>query len=226
MGQALLRLAPTTPGLRLVGAVGGRAAPAGLSPAVAALAAGQLGQAPEADVLVDFSLPAGFDAVVAFCASRGLPLVSGTTGLDAAQREAMARLAQEVPVLWAANFSLGVAVLEDLVRRAATALPHWQAHVLETHHLHKKDAPSGTALHLGRALAESAGHEPEYLSLRAGDVVGEHLVQFTGMGERLELVHRASDRDVFARGALECALRLVKRRPGLYRVGDLLGTGA
>jgi len=125
-----------------------------------------------------------------------------------------------MPVLWAANFSLGVAVLGDLVQRAAAALHGWDCDIVESHHVHKKDAPSGTALALG-ARAEQGGLQPRYVSLRAGDIVGEHTVQLTGPGERLELVHRATDRDVFARGALLAAQRLAGRPPGRYRVADL-----
>ena len=98
----------------------------------------------------------------------------------------------------------------------------WDCHLVETHHVHKRDAPSGTALALGDAIAAASGAPPHYLSLRAGDVVGEHLVQFTGTGERLELVHRATDRDIFARGALEAAARIASRGPGLYSLGGLL----
>src|SRR5690606_3646459 len=105
-----------------------------------------------------------------------------------------------------ANFSLGVAVLAELVERAAASLPDWDCDVLETHHVHKRDSPSGTALALGERAA-AAGARARYASLRAGDVVGEHTVQFTGLGERLELIHRATDRDVFARGALHAAQR-------------------
>jgi 4-hydroxy-tetrahydrodipicolinate reductase len=117
---------------------------------------------------------------------------------------------------------MGVAVLQELVARTAAALPGWDCHVVETHHVHKRDAPSGTALALGETIAAARGAAPHYLSLRAGDVVGEHLVQFTANGERLELVHRAGDRDIFARGALEAAARIGHRGPGLYSLGKLL----
>jgi 4-hydroxy-tetrahydrodipicolinate reductase len=125
-------------------------------------------------------------------------------------------------VLWAANFSLGVAVLNELVERAATALAGWDCDIVESHHVHKKDSPSGTALALG-ASAQRGGAHARYASLRAGDIVGEHLVQFTTLGERVELVHRATNRDVFARGALHAASRLAGRLPGRYQLRDLLG---
>src|SRR3546814_10789239 len=108
-------------------------------------------------------------------------------------------------LLWSANFSLGVALLEELVERAAGALAGWDCDIVEMHHTRKLDAPSGTALALG-AAAENAGAAPRYASLRAGDIVGEHLVQFATDGERIELVHRAGNRDIFARGALHAAL--------------------
>jgi 4-hydroxy-tetrahydrodipicolinate reductase len=114
-----------------------------------------------------------------------------------------------------------VAVLAELVERAAAALPGWDVDIVESHHVHKKDAPSGTALTLGQA-AGSAGQAVRYASLRAGDIVGEHMVQFTGLGERIELTHRATHRDIFARGALHVARSLVGRPPGAYRVRDLL----
>ena len=125
-------------------------------------------------------------------------------------------------MLWAANFSLGVAVLSELVERAAAALGGWDCDIVESHHVHKKDAPSGTALALGGS-AERGGAQPRYASLRAGDIVGEHLVQFTTLGERIELVHRATNRDIFARGALHAAARLSGRAPGQYQLRDLLG---
>src|SRR5690606_3836779 len=170
---------------------------------------------------IDFSLPEGFDPVLALCAARGAAFVSGTTGISDGQRGALRKASQAIPVLWASNFSLGVAVLEELVERSAAALAGWDCDIVESHHTQKQDAPSGTALSLGEA-AGRGGAQPRYASLRAGDIVGEHLVQFTAMGERIELVHRATNRDIFARGALHAAGRLAGRGPGLYRVRDLL----
>ena len=114
-----------------------------------------------------------------------------------------------------------MAVLSRLVEQAVPALAGWDCDIVESHHARKIDAPSGTALALG-AVASAAGAEPRYASVRAGDIVGEHLVQFTGMGERLELAHRATNRDVFARGALHAARRLQGRPPGRYGLRDLL----
>ena len=223
MGQALVRLCGEQPGLRLVAAMAGRQAPKIES--VPGFSAVQMDELPAFDVAIDFSLPEGFDAILDRCLAQGAAFVSGTTGLDARQRARLDEAAARIPVLWAANFSLGVAVLEDLVRRAAAALPAWQRDIVESHHVHKKDAPSGTALALGRAVEEGGGPAPHYASLRAGDIVGEHLVQFTGLGERIELAHRATSRDIFARGALRCAAALARKAAGRYRVIDLLDEG-
>ena len=220
MGQALVRMRGEFPDLQLSAAVSGRQAP--VIEGVEGFMAAQLDHVPAFDVCIDFSLPEAFDAVLELCLVRGAALVSGTTGLSTAQGARLEAAASRIPVLWAANFSLGVAVLGDLVERAARALPAWQRDIVESHHIHKKDAPSGTALVLGQAVTRGGGPEPHYASLRAGDIVGEHLVQFTGVGERIELTHRATNRDIFARGALHCASRIVGRTPRSYRVLDLI----
>ncbi|HZX77692.1 4-hydroxy-tetrahydrodipicolinate reductase [Lysobacter sp.] len=221
MGRALLRLAGERSDLIVVAAVQ-RSQPAQrVVDGVAQFAASELSGAPQFDVAIDFSLPQGFDPILALCEQRGAALVSGTTGLEEHQREAVDRAAQQIPLLWAANFSLGVAILGELVERAAQALPGWDCDIVESHHVHKKDAPSGTALALG-ASAEQGGATPRYASLRAGDIVGEHLVQFAAPGERIELIHRATNRDIFARGALHAAAKLAGRAPGRYRLRDLL----
>lgn len=216
-----MRLAPERSDLQVVCAVARD--PERLPPVadVGRLAAADLAQAPDFDVAIDFSLPEAFDGLLKLCVARGVGLVSGTTGLEPRQREALDAASAMMPVLWASNFSLGVAVLNDLVERAALALQGWDCDIVESHHVHKLDAPSGTALTLGEQ-ARKGGAEPRYASLRAGDIVGEHLVQFTTLGERIELVHRATSRDIFARGALHCAARLATRPAGAYRVRDLL----
>jgi len=222
MGQALLRLAAEQPdAFRVVAAASGGAPAQRVVDGVPYFAASELHGVPDFDVAIDFSLPRGFDGILALCAERQAALVSGTTGLEPAQRAALQSAAARIPVAWASNFSLGVAVLTDLVERAARTLAGWDCDIVEAHHTRKQDAPSGTALSLG-AAAEHGGATPRYASLRAGDIVGEHLVQFAGAGERIELVHRATNRDIFARGALHAARRLVGRTPALYRVADLL----
>ncbi|MBJ6977808.1 MULTISPECIES: 4-hydroxy-tetrahydrodipicolinate reductase [unclassified Luteimonas] len=221
MGRALLRLcADGVVACTVVAAVSRRPAQRVVD-GVPQFAASELAGVPAFDVAIDFSLPEGFSPLLALCRQRRAGLVSGTTGLSDAQRQAMAEAAGEIPLLWAANFSLGVAVLEELVERAASALDGWDCDIVETHHVNKQDAPSGTALALGAAAARG-GATPRYASLRAGDVVGEHLVQLTAAGERIELIHRATNRDVFARGALHAASRLRGRQPGAWRLRDLL----
>jgi len=220
MGQALLRLAAERPDLVVTGAVSHKVESRVLD-GVPHFAASELAGVPEFDVAVDFSLPEGFDAILATCVARGAGLVSGTTGLSPAQREAISAASARIPLAWASNYSLGVAVLHDLVERAAAALQGWDCDIVEVHHTRKLDAPSGTALTLGDS-AEQGGAHPRYASLRAGDIVGEHTVQFTAAGERVELIHRATNRDIFARGALHAASRLRGRGPGLYTLRDLL----
>lgn len=225
MGRALLRLASDDSRLQVVAVVSGQGDPIVEAGQVPVFAAQSMAQAPEFDVLVDFSLPSGFDAALRLARQRKAAFVSGVTGLGDAQCAALDAAAAHIPVLWASNFSLGIAVLTDLVQRAAAALPRWQKDIIESHHLLKQDAPSGTALTLGAAVWAGAGEEPNYASLRAGDIVGEHMVQLTGLGERLELIHRATNRDVFARGALQCAAWLHGRNAGRYSVSDLLSGG-
>lgn len=221
MGQALQRLCREGGACSVVAAVS-RKVGQRVVDGVPQFAAAELSAAPDFDVAVDFSLAEAFDPVLALCLDRGRPLVSGTTGLSAAQRAAIVSAGERIPVLWASNFSLGVAVLVELVEQAARALQGWDCDVVEAHHTQKQDAPSGTALTLGEAAGQG-GADPRYASIRAGDIVGEHLVQFTGAGERIELLHRAGNRDIFARGALHAASRLAGRTPGVYRIRDLLG---
>jgi len=220
MGQALLRLAAEPPQSEVVAAVQ-RKVGQRVVDGVPFFAASELHGVPAFDVAIDFSLPEAFDAVLALCVERGAGFISGTTGLSDLQRAALEAASARIPQLWAANFSLGVAVLDELVERAAAALPGWDCDIVESHHTRKLDAPSGTALALG-AAAGRGGAQPRYASIRAGDIVGEHLVQFAAAGERLELVHRAGNRDIFARGALHAAARLNGRPAGLYRLRDLL----
>lgn len=221
MGQTLQRLCASGEGCRVVAAVSRKVAQRVID-GVPQFAASELAAVPEFDVAVDFSLPDGFDPLLALCLERGRALVSGTTGLSDAQRAAIDAAGLRIAVLWSSNFSLGVAVLNALVERAAQALPGWDCDIVEAHHAHKQDAPSGTALALGEAVA-SGGASARYASIRAGDIVGEHCVQFTTAGERIELVHRATNRDIFARGALYAASRLANQPAGTYRIGDLIG---
>jgi 4-hydroxy-tetrahydrodipicolinate reductase len=194
------------------------------------------------DVLVDFSGTHGFDAALALAVERRVAFVSGSTGLHDGQHAALERAAQAIPVLWAANFSLGVAMLLRAAKRIAAALPDWDCEILEMHHARKQDAPSGTALALGQAVAEGHGvplagravftrhgqvgprtpGEIGFAALRGGDVAGEHTVIFSTDGERLEIAHRAASRDIFARGALVAALWIARREARVYTIDEVL----
>lgn len=195
------------------------------------------------DVLVDFSGPAAFDAALALALERRIAFISGTTGLSVVQLAALQRAAATIPVLWASNFSLGVALLQRFARIAAGVLPDWDCEIVEMHHRRKVDAPSGTALSLGEAVAQgrggalaalavdgrsgTSGPRPAgqigFHALRGGDVVGEHTLVFASDDERIELTHRAANRDLFARGALRAACRLASAAPGVYGMDDVLG---
>jgi 4-hydroxy-tetrahydrodipicolinate reductase len=197
-----------------------------------------------AAVAADFSLPHCVAAHARECLAKRVPLLVGTTGFDAAARRALEAAALEIPVLIAPNTSLGVAVLTHLLGIAAGALGEgYEVEISEAHHRMKRDAPSGTALALGEAVARVRGQALEHLAvydrhgsdavrpagsigfsvLRAGDIVGEHTVLLAADGERLELAHRATDRMVFARGALKAARWLIGRPAGVYGMGDVLG---
>jgi len=199
---------------------------------------------PEApcNVLVDFSGPVAFDAALALAVERRVGFVSGTTGLRDEQFSAMEHASRTIPVLWSANFSLGVAMLVRCVRRVAAALPDWDCEIVDFHHRRKVDAPSGTALELGRAVADGRAHPLEdravysrssqtgpraageigFAALRGGDIVGEHSVLFASEGELLELSHRATSRDIFAHGALAAAIWIAGREPGMYAFDQVL----
>jgi len=242
MGEALLRAAPAVPRLSVTAAV---ASPGSLSlgrdagevagvgclhvPIISDLARALA----EADVAIDFSSANATRANLAACRAARKPLLIGTTGFAAELDGAFAAAARDIPLLVAANTSLGVTLLLELVRIAARALPPaFDINILDTHHRSKQDAPSGTALALGAAAREarqaaSGGAHREgdvgFASVRAGDIVGEHTVLFAGPGEALSLTHRATDRGIFARGALAAALWLQSQPPGRYTMRDLLG---
>jgi 4-hydroxy-tetrahydrodipicolinate reductase len=200
--------------------------------AAAVLAAG--------DVVVDFSSPAACVALAALCAGRRAALVTGTTGLDAAGGEALRAAARLVPVLHAANFSLGMAVLRRALAAALGALPPgWDAEIVERHHRLKADSPSGTALALAADLAARGGEvrcgreqgrtgprpagEIGVHAVRGGTWVGDHTVLLAGEGEWLELRHVVQDRQAFAHGALAAARFVAAARPGLYTLEDVAG---
>jgi 4-hydroxy-tetrahydrodipicolinate reductase len=197
-----------------------------------------------ADVWIDFTVPAATVAYTEAAVAAGASLVIGTTGLAPEERAAIERAAKKVPVVFAANYSVGVNVMLKLVADAAQTLgPSYDLEIVETHHRAKRDAPSGTALRLAEALAEATGRDlatdARYerhgdvgprpatqiglQTLRGGDVVGDHTVHFMGIGDRLEITHRASSRDTFATGAVRAALWLAGRPAGLYDMRSVLG---
>jgi 4-hydroxy-tetrahydrodipicolinate reductase len=197
----------------------------------------------EAAVAIDFSLPQGIAEHAQVCLERRVALLVGATGFDAATRRELERAARTIPLLIAPNTSPGVAVMTHLIEVAARALGGYDAEIVEIHHRTKRDAPSGTALAWGEAIARARGAELEplavfdrhgspgprrpgsigFAALRAGDVVGEHTAVLAADGERIELTHRANDRMVFARGALLAAAWLAGRPPGLYGMKNVLG---
>ena len=200
----------------------------------------------EADVWIDFTAASVTESVATTAAGHGVALVVGTTGLGTHARAALDVAATRIPVVYAANYSVGINVMLKLVAEAARALgPDYDLELVETHHRGKKDAPSGTALRLAEAVAEGAGRdlaaaaryarhgdigarstsEIGIQTLRGGDVVGDHTVMFLGNGDRIEITHRASTRDTFAVGAVRAALWVVGCQPGLYDMRNVLGLG-
>ncbi len=253
MGTRLIHLIGADPTLTLAQALGRLGHPAigsdvgplvGLPPLGVPLGDG-LGAEPAVDVVIDFSKPDAALAIAGACASRGVPLVIGTTGFEAGQKAELARLAERVALLVSPNTSRAVNLLFRLVGEAAKALGDGaDIEVVERHHRFKKDAPSGTALRLAEVAAEAIGSGPDRLvhgrhgltgerprgevgvhALRTGDNPGEHTVVFGLMGECLELSHRALNRDGFARGALDCARFLAGKGAGMYTMNDVLGFG-
>jgi len=172
------------------------------------------------DLLIDFSLPAGSVAAARWCHDAGVPLLSGTTGLDGTQDAVLDKAAREIPVLHAANFSPGLNALLGVLEQLGSWLPDLEAVAIsDLHHAEKKDSPSGTALALAQALAPL---KATFGSRREGDTIGEHTVQLELPGERLALTHEALDRGIFARGALQAGRWLLEQPPGRYRALDWL----
>jgi 4-hydroxy-tetrahydrodipicolinate reductase len=195
-------------------------------------------------IVIDFSSPEASLNYLRAAAKKKIPMVIATTGFNAAQQAEIKRLARRTPTLLSANTSLGVNVLVSLLGKAAKMLgDDYDVEIVEAHHRFKKDAPSGTALAMGRAIAQALKRDLDkvgingrkgmvgargkkeiaLLSVRAGDIVGEHTVIFGGIGERLEFIHRAHSRDTFAHGAIRAARWLARKKPGLYRMQDVLG---
>jgi len=252
MGRALLQALDEIPGTTLAGAsasansqwIGKDAAAPGGGESRGVSIGDAAAAVRNANVAIDFSLPAATAANLKACEAARCAMVIGTTGHDESGRAAIAAAAQQIPIVFAPNTSLGVNVLLKLAELAARALDdNYDLEIFEAHHRHKKDAPSGTALALGRAaaagrqvsldeVADYARHGETgerrrgaigFSVFRGGDVVGEHTVTFAGIGERVELTHRASDRMTFARGAMKAARWVQGKPPGLYSMQDVLG---
>jgi 4-hydroxy-tetrahydrodipicolinate reductase len=230
MGRMLATCAPQHPGLEVVGQIDQG------DDLKSVIAAG--------DVVVDFSFHTATFGIASLCAERKKPIVIGTTGHSETDRARITGLSSQIPMVYSSNFSTGVNTLFWLTRKAAEILgPGFDLEVVEMHHRLKRDAPSGTAKTLAEILArvrqqqlekvvrygrsgivgERAATEIGVHSLRGGDVVGDHTVVFAGPGERVELTHKASSREVLANGALRAAAWVVKQQPGLYDMQDVLG---
>ncbi len=198
-----------------------------------------------AEGVVDFSYHACVPSFVSKAASEGLPYVIGTTGLTPDEQKVVDEAAKSIPVVQSGNYSLGVNLMLELVRRAATVLgPQYDIEIAEMHHRHKKDAPSGTALMLAGAAADGRGAARDYVygrrgdvgerpvgeiaihALRGGSVVGDHTVMFAGDLERVEITHKAQDRAAFAAGALKAVAWAKGKAPGVYTMRDVLGFSA
>jgi 4-hydroxy-tetrahydrodipicolinate reductase len=196
------------------------------------------------DVLIDFTLPAALQDNLNFCIKHNKPVVIGTTGLNAEQKVALQQAAKHIPVVFAANYSVGINLLLNLVRQTASVMGDTaDIEIIETHHRYKKDAPSGTAVAIGEAIADELGRDLNqcavygregdtgerdhntigFATVRAGDVIGDHTVLFADIGERIEITHKASSRLTFAKGAVKAANWLVQQPAGLYDMADVLG---
>jgi 4-hydroxy-tetrahydrodipicolinate reductase len=253
MGQMLLKLLVSAPGVLVVGGTERRGSHV-LGRDLGALAGGEplgiiIGDNPEplfeqADVVVDFTSPAATAQHATLAAKSGTAHVIGTTGLDNDQMGAISRAAQRVPIVLASNMSLGVNLIEQVVEEVSRILDtDWDIEVIEMHHRHKVDAPSGTALAIGEAAARGRGvqlrrvsrrgrdghvgprvrGEIGFSAIRGGDVVGDHTVIFAADGERIEVTHKASSREIFGRGAVKAVLWAAGKRAGLYSMKDVLG---
>jgi 4-hydroxy-tetrahydrodipicolinate reductase len=253
MGGAVIRVAQQTAAVKVVGAID-RPGSARIGKDAGEISGiGRIGVAVSDrivpvikanSVIIDFTTPEASLGYLKDAAKQRIPIVIATTGFDAKQRSAIKRLARRTPTLLSANTSFGVNVLVSLLGKAAKMLgDDYDIEIIEAHHRFKKDAPSGTALALGRSVAEALNRDLDkvgingrkgivgargkkeiaLLSVRAGDIVGEHTVIFGGIGERLEFIHRAHSRDTFAHGAIRAAQWLARKKPGLYGMPDMMG---
>ncbi len=198
------------------------------------------------DIMIDFSTPAATRDNLEFCRREGRAIVIGTTGMEDEQLAEIRAAAEDIPVMFSANYSVGVNLAARLLRMAAAVIGNeTDIEIVEAHHRHKVDAPSGTALLLGRAVADTLGKDLAedgvfcrdgiigereqgsigFSTIRGGDIAGEHTVMFIGDAERIEITHRATDRKIFANGAVKAAKWLSNKPAGLYDMNDVLGLG-
>ncbi|MFT2091010.1 4-hydroxy-tetrahydrodipicolinate reductase [Paraglaciecola sp. 2405UD69-4] len=253
MGRVLIDAVNQTPGVQL-SAAGVRASSSFVGVDVGELAGiGKVGLEvtsdlsgflSQTDIFIDFTLPLALADNLAFCVANKKPVVIGTTGLSEQQKQLLVEASKAIPVVFAANFSVGVNLMLNLVRQAASVMAETaDIEILEAHHRFKKDAPSGTAVAIGEAIADEIGRDLSscavygregdtgerdhntigFATVRAGDVVGEHTALFADIGERLEITHKASSRLTFAKGAVKAATWLVDKPAGLYDMQDVLG---
>ncbi|MFO1123716.1 MAG: 4-hydroxy-tetrahydrodipicolinate reductase [Hyphomicrobiales bacterium] len=253
MGRVLTRIVHATPGAEIAGGLESPGSPnlgadmgvlAGIGPLGVSVTDDPLALLAKVDGVIDFTVPAATLALVDISAQARIVHVIGTTGIDAAGDARIKAAARHARIVKSGNMSLGVNLLASLVRRVASALGEdFDIEIVEMHHRHKIDAPSGTALLLGKAAADGRGIALEqrsvrsrdghtgarpvgdigFATLRGGSVVGEHAVIFAGPSERIELSHKAESRDIFAYGAVKAALWAMDKKPGLYAMSDVLG---
>jgi 4-hydroxy-tetrahydrodipicolinate reductase len=247
MGRVLTRVFNETPGCAVVGGLEIKGSPlvgAAMGGTGAIITDDPATLFKSIDAVIDFTVPAATLSLVEYSASAGIVHVIGTTGIDADGDQKVRSAAKTARIVKSGNMSLGVNILASLVRKAAAALGEdFDIEVLEMHHRHKIDAPSGTALLLGKAAAEGRGIDLAkrsirtrdghtgtrpvggigFAALRGGSVVGDHTVMFAGNSERIELTHKAESRDLFAYGAVKAALWARDQKPGLYSMADVLG---
>ncbi len=248
MGHTLMETAHDFPGIAISAAVVSPNNPlAGKNAAGLAYTIDLEKALADADVLVDFSMPESTSKAIDACVSARKPIIIGVTGLDAALNKKITSAARSIPLLAAPNMSLGAVLLMRLARTAGAALGEdFAVEIHDRHHHHKKDAPSGTALAIGEAVAAGRGvalyeravfeapgqastTKPgsiRFNSIRQGEIVGEHTLTFTGSAEHLQLTHHVHSRAAFARGALTAACWIVGQPPGLYAMADVLGLQA
>ncbi len=217
---------------------------AGIAPANITLISDRTTLPSSIDAWIDFTLPDGLMSAISHCVEKNTPMVIGTTGLSEQQKDAISEAGKSIPIVFAPNMSVGVNLCLSILQTAARTLgDDYDVEIVEAHHKNKVDAPSGTALRMGEVIADALNIDLEnnaeysrhgnigvrkpgtigFQTIRAGDIVGEHTVTFAGIGERVEIAHRASSRLTFARGAVRAAIWIKEQSAGVYDMQDVLG---